>query len=152
MNIKQIVQISLQYGRKMSPEEITKVFQLTQHEIKLDDNGSLAWGSRDIECTLEAAMQLGIPFEINKVLPYVSSNAYDEIADILANKQAGVGPINAKCNNVIVGAGAFSIKQVELLEDACTNALQDKLNNGWHILAICVQPNQRRPDYILGLL
>lgn len=39
---------------------------------------------------------------------------------------------------------------VMLLSDACTDALQDNLNQGWRILAVCPQPDQRRPDYILG--
>ena len=35
-------------------------------------------------------------------------------------------------------------------EDVCTDVLQQELNNGWRIIAICVQADQRRPDYILG--
>jgi len=37
-----------------------------------------------------------------------------------------------------------------LKENCCTDALQTELNNGWRIIAVCVQPNQRRPDYVLG--
>lgn len=39
---------------------------------------------------------------------------------------------------------------VLLLEDACTDRLQSHLVDGWRIIAACPQPNQRRPDYILG--
>lgn len=44
----------------------------------------------------------------------------------------------------------FSVDEVELLEDACTDNLQSHLNEGWRILAVCPPANQRRPDYILG--
>lgn len=37
-----------------------------------------------------------------------------------------------------------------LLEDACTDQLQGALNSGWRIISACPQPDQRRPDYILG--
>lgn len=42
------------------------------------------------------------------------------------------------------------IRTVEVRTDYCTNALQRDLDDGWHILAICPQPGQCRPDYILG--
>ena len=40
--------------------------------------------------------------------------------------------------------------EVEVFEDYCTDKLQEKLDEGYRILAVCVQPDQRRPDYILG--
>lgn len=42
------------------------------------------------------------------------------------------------------------IRTVEVRVDYCTTALQQDLDEGWHILAICPQSGQRRPDYILG--
>ena len=53
--------------------------------------------------------------------------------------------------NVHVGGGLITTYNDLLLkEDICTDALQKELNNGWRIIAVCVQPDQRRPDYILG--
>lgn len=40
--------------------------------------------------------------------------------------------------------------EVNVLEDACTNDLQDYLDKGWRILAVCPPNSQRRPDYIVG--
>jgi len=40
--------------------------------------------------------------------------------------------------------------EIMLLEDACCDALQDNLDNGWRIIASCPQPDSRRPDHILG--
>lgn len=44
----------------------------------------------------------------------------------------------------------LSIREVRVLEDACTDELQDRLDNGWRIIAVCPPNSQRRPDYILG--
>lgn len=53
--------------------------------------------------------------------------------------------------NVHVGGGLITTyNDLMLKEDICTDILQAELNNGWKIIAVCVQPNQRRPDYILG--
>lgn len=37
-----------------------------------------------------------------------------------------------------------------LMEDGCTDALQSYLSEGWRIIAALPQPDQRRPDYVLG--
>lgn len=53
--------------------------------------------------------------------------------------------------SVHVGGGLIvTYNDLCLKEDCCTDALQTELNNGWRIIAVCVQPDQRRPDYILG--
>lgn len=48
------------------------------------------------------------------------------------------------------GAGLMLFNRVMLLQDACSDALQSEMDNGWRIIAACPQPDQRRPDYILG--
>lgn len=44
----------------------------------------------------------------------------------------------------------LSIREVTHLDDACTDALQRLLNEGWSIIAVCPPNATRRPDYILG--
>lgn len=46
--------------------------------------------------------------------------------------------------------GILQITEVDWIEDACTERLQEKLDSGWRILAVCPPNAQRRPDYILG--
>lgn len=46
--------------------------------------------------------------------------------------------------------GLLRINEVCVVEDACTDILQDYLNEGWRILAVCPPNAARRPDYILG--
>lgn len=57
---------------------------------------------------------------------------------------------NEKCDVHVGGFALMSINQLGWAENYCTEALQEILNRGWHILAVCVQPDGRRPDYILG--
>lgn len=44
----------------------------------------------------------------------------------------------------------WSIKNVTVLEDACTTHLQDMLNEGWRIVAVCPPNDSRRPTYVIG--
>ena len=56
---------------------------------------------------------------------------------------------NEKTSSEQPGPSLLNVDETMLMEDACTNALQENLDNGWRILAVCPQP-QRRPDYVLG--
>lgn len=58
--------------------------------------------------------------------------------------------LNKVVNVAVPGNQLLHIGEVKVAEDCCTDALQHDLDNGWSILAICPQPDQRRPDYILG--
>lgn len=57
---------------------------------------------------------------------------------------------NTKVGVHISDLGLLNVKEVDVLVDVCTDELQEWLNEGWRILAICPQPDSRRPDYILG--
>ena len=67
----------------------------------------------------------------------------------LVDKKPDGGTYN-QLVNVAVGGSTLHIDAVKVVEDYCTNQLQKELDSGWRIVAVCVQPNQRRPDYILG--
>lgn len=56
---------------------------------------------------------------------------------------------NEKTNSAVPNQALWSVTDVQVCTDLCTDMLQDYLREGWHILAICPQP-QRRPDYVLG--
>lgn len=57
---------------------------------------------------------------------------------------------NQLVNVVVPDIGVMRIDRCKLVEDCCTDRLNDHLRDGWRILAICPQPDQRRPDYVLG--
>lgn len=57
---------------------------------------------------------------------------------------------NEKCHVHMPGQALATYNEVMLLADACSDNLQNTLDAGWRIIASCPQPDQRRPDYILG--
>lgn len=57
---------------------------------------------------------------------------------------------NERVNVHVPGLGLLLIDDVKLMKDACTDHLAEAIDAGWRILAICPQPDQRRPDYIMG--
>jgi hypothetical protein len=81
---------------------------------------------------------------------------FEQVMEALANKFAdGMarltdGRFNEKCGQEQPGLPLNAITETMLVESGCTDAIQDHLANGWRILAIQPQPDQRRPDYILG--
>ena len=74
----------------------------------------------------------------------------DNISNRLASVQSSQAMFNNKCNVHVPGLGLMQIDETTWEEDCCTERLQKMLNNGWKILAVCPQPDQRRPDYVLG--
>lgn len=40
--------------------------------------------------------------------------------------------------------------KVMAVEDLCTDKLQEYLDDNWRMIAVIPQPQQRRPDYVLG--
>lgn len=98
----------------------------------------------------------------DKFLEYVANKTYDEKFTTRVEKVATLKtliPENMKVKEAkedvvnvhIPSNDLFSVKNTLLLEDSCTNALQDELNKGWRIIAVIPRAGQRRPDYILGM-
>ncbi len=77
------------------------------------------------------------------------SNVIDKMNEVLA-METSHGTYNTKCDVHMPGQALSMYNDTQLMEDACTGALQEQLNKGWRIIAACPQPDQRRPDYILG--
>jgi hypothetical protein len=81
--------------------------------------------------------------------------AIDKIASLARKFEAfaehvGNAQYNEKVEVYTPGMGLMLFNRVMLLNDACSDALQTELDNGWRIIAACPQPDQRRPDYIMG--
>jgi len=58
--------------------------------------------------------------------------------------------LNEKTGGHMSNISLMNIIQTGYLVDCCTEELQDYLNEGWRILAVCPIPSQRRPDYVIG--
>ena len=148
----QLFEIEMPWGMKPTPEQVAVLEKIKGEKVQFETDGkTLAWHSRSITATLEEVMPL-MPVEVKKALPYsrLASVAEQVVAAVAARPDA-VAPVNERCNVVVAGNGMLlAVDAVKVEKDFCTDALQHELNSGWRILAICVQPDQRRPDYVLG--
>jgi hypothetical protein len=83
-----------------------------------------------------------------------AADVINAAADKIARFAGSVPDVNNHFNEKVEvytpGAGLMLFNRIMLLQDACSDALQSELDNGWRIVAACPQPDQRRPDYILG--
>ena len=86
-------------------------------------------------------------------------NNIHSILEEIREKQSGLNKMysdiknqlfNQKCDVHIGGGFIATYNELKLKENSCTDELQNELNDGWRIISVCVQPNQRRPDYVLG--
>lgn len=101
----------------------------------------------DLETDGKALAMVGINFEVKRF-----KGAYF-CGDVGTYQTKVAGP-QVSATTVIQVAipdlALLSINEVKLLDDCCTDALQDMLSEGWRIIAICPPNSQRRPDYIVG--
>ena len=97
----------------------------------------------------------GIKFEVEQKVS-VEVDITQQLIDIaekpvsIAMESSKGNTYNNKCEVHMPGNMMAMYNRMMLLEDACTDALQCALNAGWRIVAACPQPDQRRPDYVLG--
>lgn len=107
---------------------------------------------------MEIAPYLPFKYTIEKSIPIEQHNAgrmidYLEVLENKLNRLSQVANdlnFNYRCNVHVGGELMVSFNEVFLKENCCTDELQKHLEEGWRIVATCVQPDQRRPDYILG--
>lgn len=57
---------------------------------------------------------------------------------------------NEKCAVVQPDNALMKVRTLYVEQDCCSDHANDLLGKGWMILAICPQPDQRRPDYVFG--
>lgn len=92
----------------------------------------------DLATTGETLIRYGLSFKIKR---FTSCYKVDG-----PSRDGSTTNIQVAIPNLLL----FAVDEVQLIEDACTDALQRELDDGWRILAVCPPPAQRRPDYILG--
>lgn len=103
--------------------------------------------------TLEEAHAMeaaGIELELEGV----DGTMLTKMADRRPDKYGAVTSMEIAAGQVVQIAvpdlGLLQINETDWMEDACTEQLQMRLDDGWRILAVCPPNAQRRPDYILG--
>jgi hypothetical protein len=143
-------EISLSYSHcRLTVEQIdllkTISFSTVSHEDKPDDSGKFYVFAKPLvdDAGLGRLAAEGIQYSVVKTRPLTGPEAP-------AIAQRETGAFNSKVQVHVAGLGLLNVTEVENHNDCCTEYLQEKLADGWRILAVCVQPDQRRPDYILG--
>lgn len=95
----------------------------------------------------------GIPKAINddSVSMISMMNEVANKIDEAKNRFEKVVEFNQECNVHVPNLGLLNLNKLAYATDYCTEMLQERLLQGWRLIAVCPQPDQRRPDYILGM-
>ena len=79
---------------------------------------------------------------------------YDVLVEKISNSlisKTGNNLFNNKLEIHQPNMPLFTYNNFIHLNDCCTEVLQEHIDKGYRVVAICPQPDQRRPDYILGI-
>lgn len=147
-----IVSFSFSYGFKPDQETVNRINKyLLGEKLELDEKGEIKYWNNytanlnDIlEITSEIRLQKtdNLSLEarlINTIERYASGGSFSKEQQF-----------NERVNVHISDIGLLKINEVQVLTNECTEDLQKYLDDGWHIVAVCPQPDQRRPDYVIG--
>lgn len=109
--------------------------------------------SADLDLFLADEIDVEFKVKPGKVIQYAVASAdvteVFEAISRLSHQLERRESLNGKCQVHIAGSHLLTINRLMLMEDACTDAVQDYLNKGWRIVSCNVQ-DARRPDYVLG--
>ena len=142
-----LIEIDFAYDRILTKEETEKLSEYSVTEVKFreeegEEGYRLAWGNGPLISVALAAEFA--PFEVKRCIDNASTQKLAEFGNRITTV------VNEKCSVAVSGLGLLTINDVRLELDCCTDNLAELLGLGWRIVAVCVQPDQRRPDYILG--
>jgi len=112
-----------------------------QSELDKWDNG---WRQ------FEHSAKVEIPLEVLSYYLPCEVEAIHHGTSLYQVQQRTDAPLNIRAQVITPGHALQDYDETCVEVDCCTDHLQTMLNQGWRILAICVQPDQRRPDYVLG--
>ena len=90
--------------------------------------------------------------KVQKLMTVENEDRVSELMDKIVDKLLNASPqsFNNRVQAQQPGDFLTSVTETMLLEDCCTDNLQSHISRGWRIIAVQPQPDQRRPDYILG--
>lgn len=136
---------------KITPDVLAKLRLISN--IVQDPHTNYGWS--EIEGDIEKVVDLIGPVEVTgRMTPWITNQLFDiserlqrlEVQQIETHSQT----FNQRVNVHVPGLGLLLLNEIKVMEDACTDNIQKELNAGWRIVAVCPQPDSRRPDYILG--
>lgn len=137
---------------KLSPEKYARLRELIPDLPEVMPNDHY-WTSHKAD--IFALAKLGVKFTVEEKAESAFLGAIIDRLDKLQRKieqlkYSQEQELNERCSVHVPGFSLLEIKQAIVIEDCCTVELNRHLARGWQILAVCPQPDQRRPDYVLG--
>lgn len=102
---------------------------------------SLCMTGEEVKVKHEVKLHDSLPSILHRV---------EAITEKLEQMKGGGSQFNERCDVHMPGNALMSFNVTMLMENSCTDELQAQMDKGWRIIAACPQPDQRRPDYILG--
>jgi len=146
--------INFKYGYKPTAEEFARIKAIIPDaEIETDEfNQDCVKYQRTHVVDLTKLVTITTQFELQEQpmshtmeLAHQVEQMAERISDFAQERQ-----FNNAVNVHVPNFALLNIRESFVLVDCCTEVLNDNLGEGWRILAICPQPNQRRPDYVMG--
>lgn len=156
------MKVSLTYGKKITQDGFMALKSIFPNHAYLRDNDDLSrvvYFNEEIIADAAHVSELLLPhgcftIEIlslgngtmvvrmqDRIRLLLNEGVVEEITQLI---KGGIVQIT------IPDIGLLQMDEVTWREDSCTEEIQELLNDGWRILAICPPNAQRRPDYILG--
>ncbi|NLD21638.1 MAG: hypothetical protein GX664_04030 [Bacteroidales bacterium] len=132
-----LAEIEFHWGTKVPYDTAKSLAELLEQKLediindKQSDEGTvelISWNTYVVDIEELNSIIPNTPFTIKRLL----KQKYDKV------------------NVHVPNLGLLIINEVNCLENCSTGVLQEYLDKGWRILAVCQQPDKNRPDYILG--
>lgn len=117
------------------------LYRLVRNKISLHELTKLSEGG--VSLAVRSVSSIDVGFNFNEF-------AHKAEQQLLANADVSVNNYNQRVDVHMPGQALAMYNELMLLEDSCTDRVAESLDNGWRIIACCPQPDQRRPDYVLG--
>lgn len=141
-----LAEIQFEHGFKPTPTELEQIKQAWvygQDPSRNDGDGDFYWWAMYL---VDLNQMPPVKYTIQRHI--VDKNNTMESLDV--NTAGRVPAFNDRLNITVPGLGLLLLNEVILQPDCCTYRLNELMQEGWRIVAVCPQPDQRRPDYILG--
>lgn len=129
-----------------------KTFGSSPADIKIKDG----WSWQEERLTYEEAFNLQragfkMTLEAHSEATQITKMQGEELRPWAGAKPSPSDMLDGRAVQITIpDLGLMLIDEVSHENDCCTDYLQQLLDRGWRILAVCPPCAQRRPDYILG--
>lgn len=146
------VNFKFKWRWKPTDEQLQKLNAIIPDGIKIDENEGWLDSYETYTANIHQLLAITNQFELEQTSPSHILQLSEQIDELIArmNLYSKDQQFNEACNVHITNVGLLTIQKVKIETNMCTDMIQDELDDGWKILAICPQPDQRRPDYVLG--